>query len=243
MSPSQKYLVNYPPAAGRHAGFRCAPTTRLQLPARRQFLLRIQAKTVWQPWQTTKKREKYSFAFISITTVLPFLTHFLQILPVSSRLMGDSSLLLSPLALRGLFLVWSSVSRRGMTTDRNVFVPSRELPLGVSPSFMGLWGLVLFDLRKSTEVRRFTGLDGSARVDVATTLTSLSSICRWECPLSGWEMPSLWCWRLSGQGSIGFSVGGSEWLPVLMRGSRETDGSSLGGTDLSPAMKQGDIVI
>ncbi len=97
-----------------------------------------------------------------------------------------------------------------MTTDKNVFVPSRELPFGVSPPLMGLCGLVPFDLRKSTDVRRFTGLDGSARVDVANTLTSLSSNCRWECPLSDWEMPSWLCRFLSGLGSMVFNLGGSE---------------------------------
>lgn len=58
--------------------------------------------------------------------------------PVSRRLMGDSSSSSQfPLMLRVLFLGRRSVSRRGITTERNVFAPNGGEPGDVSTFFEG----------------------------------------------------------------------------------------------------------
>lgn len=105
---------------------------------------------------------------------------------------------------------------------------------------------MLLDLRKSTAVRLLTGADGSARVEVATTLTSLSERSRWsfECPLSvslGTEVLPLSrsnftrLGHLSGLESMGLRVGGSELLSEFVSRGNVSEGSSFGGRDLSPA--------
>lgn len=104
---------------------------------------------------------------------------------------------------------------------------------------------MLLDLRKSTAVRLLTGADGSARVEVATTLTSLSERRRWSCecpfnvslgtevlPLSRSNFTRLG--HLSGLESMGLRVGGSELLSEFVSRGKVSDGSSFGGRDLSP---------
>lgn len=157
-------------------------------------------------------------------------------LPVSKRLTGhSSSAWLSP--LWALFL-WSSVSRRGITTDRNVLVPSWGQSTEVSPTFTGFCGLTLLDFLKSTAVLLLIVPAGSVRVDVATT-TLFSEGCRSEESPFNSEVESIlpssaiFLWHFSGLRSTGFSAGGSEIFAGFVTSGAEAVGSSLGGNVLS----------
>ncbi len=162
-------------------------------------------------------------------------------LPVSKRLIGHSSSSpwLSPLVLRVLFLCWSRVSRRGMTTDRNVLVPSWGQLIEDSLLFDGFCGL--FDFRNSTAVLRLTIFTGSVRVEVATITLFSEGITSEERPFRS-EVESVspsnltFFGHFSGLGSMGFSVGGSQGLSEFFRSGTESEGSSFGGNDLSPVM-------
>lgn len=149
----------------------------------------------------------------SCSTTKPFTN------PVSRRLMGDSSSSESPLALRVLFLGSKRVSRRGITTERNVLAPSGGEPDGVSGVFEGFCGLTFLDLRNSTLVRLLPVEEGSASTEVATTLRWLSGSGKLEmCPFRvsrGTEVAVVLSlfqlfWFFSGLLQMALSVGGSD---------------------------------
>ncbi|TNN71853.1 hypothetical protein EYF80_017860 [Liparis tanakae] len=122
----------------------------------------------------------------------------------------------------------------------------------------GLWGLAAFDLRKSTAVRRLTvRAAGAANVDVATTLTAPSSSeggRSREWPLrrggeergSGGASPShlddlpgrLSSRSRSGAAPMGLRVGGPASMSEWLSGGMESEGSSLGGRDVSPGKRR-----
>lgn len=143
-------------------------------------------------------------------------------LPVSRRLMGDSSSSSSqsPLELWVLFLGKRRVSRRGMTTERKVLAPSGGEPGKCSAVLGGFCRLALLDLHKSTLVRLLPVPEGSASIEVATKLRSLTGNSGLQmCPLMGsWgtEVAVLTplhlevFWLLSALDLMGLSMGGSE---------------------------------
>jgi len=183
--------------------------------------------------------------------------------PSSSSSSSSSSLPLLPLCF--LFLLWSSVSSCGMTTDRKDLAPSCAPSSASSscaswPSFRsppssphlggggGLWGLAPFDLRKSTAVRRLTVRAGAASVDVATSSEGGRSRV-WPLRRGAEEsgagaspshlanLPGRLSSR-SGAAPIGLRVGGPGSMSEWLSGGMESEGSSFGGRDASPGKRR-----
>lgn len=184
-------------------------------------------------WEAMTYRSIHTKSFSSLLRFYSFG------LPVSKRLTGHSSSSPSWLSpLRDLFLCWSSVSRRGITTDRNVLVPSWGQSTDASPVFTGFCGLILLDFRKSTVVLLLIVPAGSVRVEVAT-MRLFSEGCRSEESPFTSEVESIspssviFLWHFSGLRSTGFSAGGSETISEFVISGAEADGSSLGGNVLS----------
>lgn len=107
--------------------------------------------------------------------------------------------------------------------------------------FNSFCGLVFFDFRKSTAVRRFTIFAGSVSVEVATIMLFSEGRTSGERPFKS-EVENVspsnltFFGHFSGLGSMGFSVGGSQGLSEFFRSGTESEGSSFGGNDLSPVM-------
>lgn len=125
-----------------------------------------------------------------------------------------------------------------MTTDRNVLVPNWGQSTDACPVFAGFCGLTLLDFRKSTAVRLLTVPAGSVSVEVATTMLFSEGRKSGVSPFSSEVaciLPSnlTFLGHLSGLSSMGFSAGGSEGLSKCVTSGTETEGSSLGGNDLS----------